>query len=62
MSLWEISNNVSQEFMTTFYERLMAQPNEWDKLKAFRETKAIIRARHPEPYYWAAFVMLDGCF
>lgn len=62
MSLWEISNNVSQEFMTTFYERLMAQPNGWDKLKAFRETKAIIRARHPEPYYWAAFVMLDGCF
>lgn len=40
----------------------MAQPNGWDKLKAFRETKAIIRARHPEPYYWAAFVMLDGCF
>lgn len=62
MSLWEISNNVSQEFMTTFYERLMAQPNGWDKLKAFRETKAIIRSRHPEPYYWAAFVMLDGCF
>lgn len=25
MSLWEISNNVSQEFMTIFYERLMAQ-------------------------------------
>lgn len=62
MSLWEISNNVSQEFMTTFYERLMAQPNGWDKLKAFRETKAIIRSRHPEPYYWAAFVMLDGSF
>lgn len=62
MSLWEISNNVSQEFMTIFYERLMAQNGGWDKQKAFRETKAIIRARHPEPYYWAAFVMLDGCF
>lgn len=62
MSLWEISNNVSQEFMTTFYERLMAQNGAWDKQKAFRETKAIIRARHPDPYYWAAFVMLDGYF
>lgn len=62
MSLWEISNNVSQEFMTIFYERLMAQNGGWDKQKAFCETKEIIRERHPEPYYWAAFVMLDGCF
>ena len=59
MSLWSVSDKTTSEFMTTFYERLADKKNAWNKRKAFEEAKEIIRQRHPDPYYWAAFVMLD---
>lgn len=59
MSLWRVSDKTTSEFMTTFYERLADKKNAWNKRKAFEEAKEIIRQRHPDPYYWAAFVMLD---
>lgn len=59
MSLWNVSDKTTSEFMTTFYERLADKKNAWNKRKAFEETKEIIRQRHPDPFHWAAFVMLD---
>ena len=59
MSLWSVSDKTTSEFMTTFYERLADPHNAWNKRKAFEEAKQIIRKKHPDPYYWAAFVMLD---
>ena len=59
MSLWSVSDKTTSEFMTTFYERLADKKNAWNKRKAFEEAKEIIRKEHPDPYYWAAFVMLD---
>ena len=59
MSLWKVNDKVTAEFMTTFYERLADKNNAWNKRKAFEETKEIIRKKHPDPYLWAAFVMLD---
>ena len=59
MSLWSVSDKITSEFMTTFYERLADKNNAWNKRKAFEETKEIIRKKHPDPYLWAAFVMLD---
>ena len=59
MSLWSVSDKITSEFMTTFYERLADTHNAWNKRKAFEEAKQIIRKKHPDPYYWAAFVMLD---
>ena len=59
MSLWSVNDKVTAEFMTTFYERLTAPDCAWDKRKAFEQTKEIIRKKHPDPYLWAAFVMLD---
>lgn len=59
MSLWSVSAKTTSEFMTTFYERLADTHNAWNKRKAFEEAKQIIRKKHPDPYYWAAFVMLD---
>ena len=59
MSLWNVSDKTTSEFMTTFYERLADKNNAWNKRKAFEETKEIIRKKHPDPYLWAAFVMLD---
>lgn len=59
MSLWNVSDKITSEFMTTFYERLADTHNAWNKRKAFEEAKEIIRKKHPDPFHWAAFVMLD---
>lgn len=57
MTLWSVSDKVTTEFMIKFYEAL-AQ-NDWNKHKAFSIAKSKIREEYPDPYHWAAFVMLD---
>lgn len=59
MSLWSVSDKTTSEFMIAFYECLVNPHNAWNKRKAFEEAKQIIRKKHLDPYYWAAFVMLD---
>ena len=59
MSLWNVSDKTTSEFMTTFYECLDDKNKAWNKRKAFEEAKEIIRKKHPDPFHWAAFVMLD---
>lgn len=59
MSLWNVDDRVTSEFMATFYERLTDKANALDKRKAFEEAKQIVCKNHPDPYHWAAFVMLD---
>jgi CHAT domain-containing protein len=59
MSLWNISDIVTRDFMVKFYENLVL--HKWDKHKAFHETKKYLRTEteYKDPYYWAGFVMLD---
>lgn len=57
MTLWNVSDFATKEFMTTFFIELAN--NGWKKREAFNETKRIVRKKYPEPYYWAGFVMLD---
>ena len=59
MSLWSVSDMTTSEFMIAFYKCLAAKNNAWNKRKAFEQAKEIIRKKHPDPYHWAAFVMLD---
>lgn len=59
MALWSVSDKVTTEFMTTFYEQLASKPCQWNKRKAFEQAKSIIRDKYPAPFHWAAFVMLD---
>lgn len=59
MSLWSVSDKITSDFMTTFFERLADTHNAWNKRKAFEEAKEIIRKKHPDSFHWAAFVMLD---
>ena len=59
MSLWNVDDKVTSEFMIAFYEQLTDKANNWNKRKAFEQTKEIIRKEHPDPFHWAAFVMLD---
>lgn len=59
MTLWKVNDAVTCEFMKTFYERLASAECRWNKHQAFEQAKRSIRARYPDPSYWAAFVMLD---
>lgn len=59
MALWNVSDKVATEFMTTFYEQLSSKQCQWNKRQAFENAKSIIREKYPDPYHWAAFVMLD---
>ena len=57
LTLWSVSDKVATEFMIKFYEALVE--NDLNKHKAFEQTKSYIRTQYPDPYHWAAFVMLD---
>lgn len=59
MSLWSVSDMTTSEFMIAFYKCLADKNNAWNKRKAFEQAKEIIRKKYPDPFRWAAFVMLD---
>ena len=55
-SLWKVSDEATADLMVLFYENLMSgiEPHE-SLIRAQRE----MALRYPDPYYWAAFIMLD---
>ncbi|MBC8147933.1 MAG: CHAT domain-containing protein, partial [Bacteroidetes bacterium] len=55
MSLWEVPDKETEEFMTTFYSKLLATK---DIKLAFIQTQNEMRAKY-DPYYWAAFVLIE---
>jgi len=61
MTLWEVSDVASKDFMIKFYEELVNKENGRDKRIAF--SKAIKYMKNEsifsDPYYWAGFIMLD---
>ena len=56
MSLWDVSDNATSEFMLTFYQNLLEGKT---KLASFQTAQQQIRKQYKNPYYWAAFIMLD---
>lgn len=56
MSLWKVDDNATSLMMQTFYEQLLSGKT---KREAFNLAQAAVRAKYPEPYYWAGFIMLD---
>jgi len=59
MSLWSVADKFTYKFMKTFYENWLKGKS---KQEAFKETQRHFRAdeKYTSPYYWAAFVCLDG--
>ena len=55
MSLWRVSDEATQQLMTSFYEKWLAGNTPRD---AFRKAQLSLREKYPEPYYWGAFVLV----
>jgi CHAT domain-containing protein/tetratricopeptide (TPR) repeat protein len=53
MSLWKVPDQQTQELMVDFYQRILAgEP----RAEALRQAQLGLKARHPDPYYWGAFI------
>ena len=57
ISLWQVSDEVTQELMTRFYQYWL---DSGDKLKAFTRAQLEIKKKYPAPFYWGAFVMVNS--
>ena len=55
MSLWQVPDKETQEFMTTFYSKLMKTK---DVRLSFTDTQKEMRKKY-DPFYWAAFVLVE---
>jgi CHAT domain-containing protein len=56
MSLWEVADEATSMLMDGFYRRWL---NGEGKREAFKGAQGEVRALYPDPYYWAAFVLMD---
>ncbi|MCB9285179.1 MAG: CHAT domain-containing protein [Lewinellaceae bacterium] len=57
MSLWQVPDQETQVFMTTFYQNWLEE--ELDIPAAFRATQLQMRERFLNPYAWAGFVLVE---
>ncbi|MGZ7133077.1 MAG: CHAT domain-containing protein, partial [Halobacteriota archaeon] len=53
MSLWAVDDKATKELMVDFYSRVL---NGEGRADALRNAQLTIKAKHPEPYYWGAFI------
>lgn len=56
MSLWDVDDKVGREFMTLFYEKWLGG---LPKSEAFRAAQLAVKKQHPQPFYWAGFLLME---
>lgn len=57
LSMWNVNDASTSQFMRTFYSRL----NEFeDQPDALRSAAMELREQHPNPYYWAPFALIGN--
>lgn len=56
MSLWRVNDEATSLMMQTFYEHLLSGKT---KREAFVVAQQVVKEKYIDPYYWAAFIMLD---
>ncbi len=56
MSLWQIDDRATSEYMSLFYEKLVEG---YSKHDAYISTVLTMKERYPDANYWASFVLLD---
>ncbi len=55
LTLWDVNDRSTADFMRLFYGRLQANPN---KAQALQFAMDEIRQAYPHPFYWAPFVLV----
>ena len=55
LSLWDVNDRSTAEFMVAFYKRLQSGSG---KAESLRGAMAELRQKYPHPYHWAAFVLI----
>jgi CHAT domain-containing protein len=55
LTLWDVNDQSTAQFMKSFYSRANDQPN---RAVALREAMQELRERYPHPYYWAPFTLI----
>ncbi|HTU41697.1 MAG TPA: CHAT domain-containing tetratricopeptide repeat protein [Candidatus Aquilonibacter sp.] len=55
LSLWDVQDRTTAEFMVSFYSRLDRCT---DKADALRQAALEVRQNYPHPYYWAPFFLV----
>src|SRR5690242_5611932 len=55
LSLWDVNDRSTADFMVSFYKRFQAGAS---KAQALQGAMTDIRAQYPHPYHWAAFVLV----
>jgi CHAT domain-containing protein len=53
MSLWKVPDEQTQELMVDFYSRILAGEG---RAEALRQAQQALRLKHPDPYFWGAFI------
>jgi len=56
ITLWEVSAEHTKEFIILFYTKLLDGQSIHD---AFYETQAEMKNKYPNPYHWAAYVLVE---
>lgn len=57
LSMWDVDDRSTAEFMKLFYSDLRHQHN---KAEALRSAMLDLRVRYPHPYYWAPFKLIGN--
>jgi len=55
VSLWEVHDQSTAEFMRDFYE---GYKNSANKANSLRSAVLKLKKKHPHPYFWAAFALV----
>jgi CHAT domain-containing protein len=55
LSLWDVNDQTTAEFMKSFYGHL---PNQRTKAEALQHAMTELRTRYPHPYHWAPFKLV----
>ena len=55
VTLWDVNDQSTAEFMKLFYEHLKTNPN---KAQAVQHATSEIRKKYAHPFYWAPFVLV----
>ena len=61
-SLWSVNDLSTAQLMQLFFQHWLSDNKEMNMQRAMIEAMKEQRARTPEPYYWAPFVLYDADF